>query len=68
MGRITDAFGIPENEYVPDDLVTGTPVKFSFKYWTKDQWSFMFECVKLIQRVIMVVLTAGLIYVMLQFK
>jgi len=62
MGRITDEFGIPENSYIPDDLVTGTPVTEKKPF----NLAIFFEWIKLVQRIIMVILTAGLIYVMLQ--
>jgi hypothetical protein len=45
-----------------DDLVTGTPVTEKKPF----NLAIFFEWVKLVQRVIMVVLTTGLIYVMLQ--
>jgi len=45
-----------------NNLVTGTPVTEKKPF----NLAIFFEWVKLIQRVIMVVLTAGLIYVMLQ--
>lgn len=66
MGRITDEFGIPENEYVPDDLVTGTPITPKKIYKISNKLSLFFEWVKLVQRLVMVILTGGLIYVMLQ--
>jgi hypothetical protein len=62
MGRLTDEFGVPEKEYINDDLVTGTPITEKKPF----NLAIFFEWVKLIQRVIMVILTSGLIYVMLQ--
>jgi len=46
----------------PEDLVTGTPVTEKKPF----NLAIFFEWVKLVQRVIMVILTVGLIYVMLQ--
>jgi len=45
-----------------EDLVTGTPVTEKKPF----NLVIFFEWVKLVQRIIMVILTAGLIYVMLQ--
>jgi len=45
-----------------EDLVTGTPVTEKKPF----NLAIFFEWIKLVQRIIMVILTAGLIYVMLQ--
>jgi NAD-dependent SIR2 family protein deacetylase len=50
------------SEYLQANLVTGTPVTEKKPF----NLAIFFEWVKLVQRVIMVILTAGLIYVMLQ--
>lgn len=49
-----------------EDLVTGTPITPKKIYKISEKLSLFFEYAKLVQRVIMVFLTAGLIYVMLQ--
>lgn len=49
-----------------EDLVTGTPITPKKIYQISEKLSLFFEYAKLIQRAVMVVLTAGLIYVMLQ--
>ena len=51
-----------KNKLTPEDLVTGTPVTEKKPF----NLAIFFEWVKLVQRVIMVILTVGLIYVMLQ--
>lgn len=63
---MTNEFGKLQNEPNKNDLVTGTPITPKKIYRISDKLSLFFEWVKLIQRLIMVILTGGLIYVMLQ--